>query len=55
MILQIDGTHLGIFPNSCADMIGFNSFAFPAQGYGGKGGGMGTNFGERRDYVVVLG
>lgn len=24
---SIDGTHLGIFPDSCADMISFNSFA----------------------------
>lgn len=35
---SIDGTHLGIFPDSCADdMISFNSFSFPAQGYGNLG------------------
>lgn len=40
---SIDGTHLGIFPDSCADMISFNSFA-----------GLGTNcVGTTRFYLMT--
>lgn len=47
---SIDGTHLGIFPDSCADMISFNSFSFPAQGIRW----IGDELWGRRDFILMI-
>lgn len=46
---SIDGTHLGIFPDSCADMISFNSFSFP----GSRIRWIGDELWGRRDFIAL--